>query len=290
MSTIESLDEATLAKEEFSVCGTHWSASDKSNSRRSSHLNGKGTYGNPYGTDHPQTERMKNESTAQSLMRALRKSGLTRLINDICCDSVSLGINEPETHELGGKNTNYNHAMLLRNSGKYAHECESVDTQDSFIRRQSLMSSSKGPNPIEVLEVQRKRKPRRATRSQTAPRQRGEPAAFNMVAPYSTFTPRAEGGSHGMGTEDGVVYRKFPSNGNLNELDKAGHHDIESVSSRSTLTRRSKESLRSRERHTFSSNTRYSMPSSKTENLALPPRVGKNRSSPKLRRSKSSKK
>ena len=94
-----------------------------------------------------------------------------------------------------------------------------------------------------------------------------------------------------MGTEDGVVYRKFPSNGNLNELDKAGHHDGDSISTRSTLTRRTQESasLRSRDRHTFSSTTRYSMPT-KNENFTLPPRGGKQRNSTKLRRSKSSKK
>ncbi len=282
MSTIESLDDATLPKEDFSVCGTHWSASDKSNSKRSSmHLDGKGTYNNPYGTDHPKSNATKNESAAESLMRALRSSGVTRLINDICCDSVALGINEPETDDLdkngSNDNFNYNHAMLLRNSGKYAHECESVDTQDSFIRRQSLFSS-KAPNPINVLEVQHKRKPRRATRSQTAPRQRSEQATFHMVTPYSTLTPR-EGSSHthGMGTEDGVVYRKFA-------LD--AHLDAESVSSRSTLTSRfSRDSLRSRERHSFA-NTRYSM-SSKNDDLPLPPRKGRKQRNPGVQRSRS---
>lgn len=282
MSTIESLDDGTFAKEDFSVCGTHWSASDKSNSKRSScNLDGKGTYSNPYGTDHAATG--KNESTTESLMRVLRQSGVTRLINDICCDSVSLGINEPDSHDLSVKsneNFNFNDAMLLRNSGKYAHECESVDTQDSLIRRQSLMNgNNRAPNPIHILEVQHKRKPRTATRSQTAPRQRGEQNAFNMVAPYSTLTPRAgEVASSGMGTEDGVMYRKFSSNGNLTEMDKVGNHDAESISSRSTLTRRSKESFRSRERQSFST-TRFSM-SSKKEDISLPPRkAGKQRSS-----------
>mmetsp|Transcript_15288 Transcript_15288/g.31709 ORF Transcript_15288/g.31709 Transcript_15288/m.31709 type:complete len:857 (+) Transcript_15288:100-2670(+) len=294
MSTIESLDDATLPREDFSVCGTHWSASDKSVSKRSSmHLDGKGTYNNPYGTDHPKSKTTKDESTAESLMRVLRQSGVTRLINDICCDSVSLGINEPETDDVKNEssdNFNYNHAMLLRNSGKYAHECESVDTQDSFIRRQSLLSS-KAPNPIHVLEVKQKRKPGRTTRSQTAPRQRGEQNSFHMVTPYSTLTPRAsEGSKHGMGTEDGVLYRKFPSNGNLKSLDAAGHLDTESVSSRSTLTSRfSRDSLRSKDRHTFSS-TRYSMASSKNEDMPLPPRRNKRNKEVQRSRSKPSRK
>ena len=261
MSTIESLDDATFTKDEFSVCGTHWSASDKSSSKRSSsNLESKGTYGNPYGSDHPNITKAKEESTTESLMRAFRQSGVTRLINDMCCDSVSLGLHDAETHELSAENdtenARFNHAMLLRNSGKYAHECESVDTQDSFLRRQSLMSSSK-TNPINVLEVQHKMKsrPRSATRSQTAPRQRGEDA-LNMVAPYSTGSSH----SRGMGTEDGVLYRKFP--------------DAESISSRSTLTKFSKESLRSRDRHSFST-TRYNMTTSlKNEELPLPPRNG----------------
>jgi len=286
MSTIESLDDGTFAKEDFSVCGTHWSQSDKSSCKRSSaNLDGKGTYSNPYGSDHPATGKNKNESTTKSLMRALRRSSVCSLIDDICCDSVSFGINEPDTHDLSVKsneNFNFNDAMLLRNSGKYAHECESVDTQDSLIRRQSLMNgNNRAPNPIHIMEVQHKRKPRRVSRSQTAPRQRGEQNAFNMAATYSTLTPRAgDAAASGMGTEDGVMYRKFPSNGNLSEMDKVGNHDVESISSRSTLTRRSKESLRSRERHAFSA-TRFSMSSnSKKEDLSLPPRkAGKQRSS-----------
>jgi len=281
MSTIESLDDATMGKDDFSVCGTHWSASDRSVSRRS-YNDFKGTYSNPYGNDHPKTERT-NESTTESLMRALRRSSVTRLINDFCCDSISLGISDPDTDEVGEKNDefNYNHAMLLRNSGKYAHECESVDTQDSLLRRQTMMGR-KALNPINVLEVEQKRKPRKATRSQTAPRQRGEQAAFNMIEPYSTFTPRAEGNRHGMGTEDGVVYRRFSASGTFNEM------ETESISSRSTLTRRSKESLRSRDRHSFSK-TRYSMPLSKKEDLTLPPRNG-GKSHKKNRKGKSTKK
>lgn len=292
MSTIESLDDATLpTREDFSVCGTHWSASDRSTSRSYHPTDGKGTYGNPFGTDHP-ASKMKNETAAEHVMRVLRQSGVTRLINDICCDSVSFGISEPDTNDPGDKdnlydnnaNFNVNHAMLLRNSGKYAHECESVDTQDSLIRRQSLLSS-KPRNPIHILEVQHKRKPRRAARSQTAPRQRREQNAFHMVAPYSTYTPRADGSSHGMGTEDGVVYRKFPSNGNLNEIENGSQHDGESISTKSTLTKRSKESLRSRERHSFST-TRYNM-TFKNDDLPLPPRKSGRHRNPALHRRQS---
>lgn len=290
MSTIESLDDATLAKDEYSVCGTHCSTSARSDSRRSHrNLREKGTYGNPYGDDHPTTNRTKDESTTESLMRIMRQSGVTRLINDICCDSITIGMNEPESHDMHDRfhdsnDFSFNDAMLLRNSGKYAHDAESVDTQDSFLRRQSLLSNNRAPNPIQVLEVEHKRKPRRATRSQTAPRQRGEQAAFHMVAPYSTLTPRGET-SNAFGTEDGVVYRKFPSNGNLNELDK----ETESVSSRSTLTRRTQESLRSRDRHTTStaSSTRYSM-LTKTDDLALPPRKGGKQRNPGVRRRRNS--
>lgn len=285
MSTIESSDDATLPKGDFSVCGSNWSTSDKSTSRRSaSYRDFKGTYNNPYGTDHPASTRAQDESTTESLMRVLRQSGVTRFISDICCDSATIGIHEPETSDLNDRknfnesteNFNFNDALLLRNSGKYAHECESVDTQDSYIRRQSLLSSSKAPNPIHILEVQHKRKPRRAARSQTAPRQRGDSTketAFQMVSPYNTLTPRMEGS--GMGTEDGVVYRKFASNGNLNGLESDHYTEAGSMSSRSTLTRRSKESLRSRERHTFTANTastRYNMPA-KNEDIALPPRT-----------------
>jgi len=284
MSTIESGDDATLYTQDFSVCGTHWSASDKSNSLRSSaYKDGKGTYSNPFGADHPTTGKKKDESASESFMRILKQSGVTRIIKDICCDSVLVpGMDEPDIHDLGDntsstENFNYNHAMLLRNSGKYAHECESVDTQDSLIRRQSLMSSSKRPNKINILEVEHKSKPRRANRSQTAPRQRGEEKSFHMVAPYSTLTPRGEGGTHGMGTEDGVNYRKFPSNGNLHEMEKNALHDNESISSRSTLTSRfSKESLRSRDRHNLV-NTRYNMSQMNEDNCLPPRKAGKQR-------------
>lgn len=289
MSTIESLDDtATFMKEDFSVCGTHWS-SDKSISKRSAAFQD----GKHFGTDDHANHKIRNETTAESLLRVLRDSGVTRLISDICCDSVSLSIGEPETGDMSDKlhdsndNFNHNHAMLLRNSGKYAHECESVDTQDSLMRRQSLLSG-KAPNSIHVLEVQRKRKPRKVTRSQTAPRQRGEQAPFHMGTPYSTFTPRAEGSSQKMGTEDGVLYRKFPSNSHLSEMVEGGEG---SISSRSTLTRRSKESLRSRERHTFSA-ARYTM-SSKKEDMPLPPRKddrSQNSASQRRKRGKSSKK
>lgn len=274
MSTIESSDEATLPKGDFSVCGsTNWSASDKSTSRRSyiSNRDGLGTYNNPFGTDHPTSSNIKNESTTESIMRLLKNAGVARIISDICCDSSSTVINEPDTELLSDKrhlnDENFNFSRHPRNTGRYAHECESVDTQDSLIRRQALLSRS-APNPIHVLEVEPSRKSRGPHRSQTAPRQRAESfqeTSFNMVSQYSTYTPRGDGS-----TSDGVVFRKFPSNGNLKALNDTA--DGGSISSRSTLTKRSKESLRSRERHSFgpnTSNTRYNM---NHEDLTLPPR------------------
>ena len=279
LSTVQSWDEATLAKDDFSMGGggTHWSHSDRSISKRTSSMPqaDKGTFNNPYGSDHPVSPKPKNVTATESLLQALKRSGVTRLINDICCDSVALGLDEPDLHNLNDKiddNFNYNHAMLLRNSGKYAHECESVDTQDSFIRRQSLLSNDK-PNPIQVLEVQHKRKPNKNARSRTAPRQRGE--HFHTIEKY---TPRGESSSHsrGMGSEDGVVYRKFATK-------EVRAYDTESISSRSTL--------RSRDRHSFST-TRFSISTSKNEDLPLPPRAGgkQRNSSIHRRRTKSSRK
>jgi hypothetical protein len=291
MSTIESSDDATLSKGDFSACGSYYSASDKSSIRRStSYRDGIGSYNNPYGSDHPHNNKNRinntgDESTTESIMRVLREAGVTRFISDICCDSTTSGIIEPETRVLndtgGMHNDNINDIYFNSNSGrserkrnmnKYAHECESVDTQDSLIRRQSLMNRT----PINVLEVQHKRKPRGNHRSQTAPRQRADSlqeTAFHMVAPYSTFTPRAEGGKG---------HRKFPSNENLS----AFGGDAGSVSSKSTVfgekdSISTKSTLRDRERrerHSFAT-TRYSM--SGIEEL-LPPRNpngGRHRSS-----------
>ena len=282
MSTIESSDDATVSKGDFSACGSYYSASDKSSSRRStSYRDGIGSYNNPYGSDHPhnnknRTNNTGDESTTESIMRVLREAGVTRFISDICCESTTSGIIEAETrvkNDTGGMhNDNINDVYFNSNSGrserrrnvnKYAHECESVDTQGSLIRRQSLM---KNRTPINVLEVQHKRKPRRNHRSQTAPRQRADSlqdTAFHMVAPYSTFTPRAEGGKG---------HPKFSSNENLS----AFGGDAGSVSSKSTVfgekdSVSTKSTLRDRERrerHSFAT-TRYSM--SGNEEL-LPPR------------------
>lgn len=269
MSTIESSDDATLPKEDFSVCGTHWSASDKSSSKRSSsYRDGIGTYNNPFGTDHPATKKANDESTTESIMRVLREAS-GRLITDICCDS---GLQEPETRVLDDKELflennddfDFNNLGQRRNfnSGRYAHECESVDTQDSLIRRQALMSS-RAPNPIHVLEVQPKGKTRGSHRSQTAPRQRGE--TLHTEPRYTTFTPRIDGNG-----QPQPQFRKFPSNSIL----LAEMNDTGSISSRSTLTKRSKDSFRSRDRHSFAaptSNTRYSM-TSNHEEMTFPPR------------------
>lgn len=270
MSTIDSSDDATLPREDFSVCGTHWSASDKSSSKRSSsYRDGIGTYGNPFGTEHP-GDAKNDGSTSKSILQVLRETG-DRLISDICCDSI---LHEPEETRLLDDKTIYleNEEFSINTmghrrftSGKYAHECESVDTQDSYIRRQSLLSSHRPPSPIPVLEVQSKRKTRGSHRSQTAPRQRGE---TNDTARYSTFTPRVDANG-----QTQPHFRTFPSNGNLLAM-VSDMNDNVSLSSRSTLTKRSKDSIRSRERHSFSTATntaRYNMATNR-ESLPFPPR------------------
>jgi Ubiquitin carboxyl-terminal hydrolase len=211
MTTIES-DEAEMSKEDFSAHASHWSSehstSKRSYSRSSSFAPGHG----------------HDETTAESFMRLLRDAGVTQFISDLCCDSRNDGINEPETHTLRkrnhnsntGQNTNSNHSRSGRRNRKdnHAHECESVDTQDSLIRRHTLMNHSE----VHVLEVEPKSSGR-SHRAQTAPRQRlhsyenTEPG-FDLVAPYATFTPRADGGGH---------HRKFPSHGGVSNDNNHPH-------------------------------------------------------------------
>lgn len=213
MSTIESSDDATMSKESFSAHASHWS-SDRSTSKRSYHQAASFQGQAP------------NETTAESFIRILRDSGVTQFISDLCCESTTREmINEPETHAMerhhyrSGKssiasNNNSGRSERRRYRDRHAHECESVDTQDSLIRRQALLSSGN----IQVLEMERK-STGRSHRAQTAPRQRlhsddyREPS-FDAVSPYTTFTPRASaGGKH----------RKFPSQGNFsNKSTSAG--------------------------------------------------------------------
>mmetsp|Transcript_28494 Transcript_28494/g.77155 ORF Transcript_28494/g.77155 Transcript_28494/m.77155 type:complete len:837 (-) Transcript_28494:118-2628(-) len=262
MSTIESSDDATLPREDFSVCGTHWSASDKSSSKRScSYRDGIGTYNNPFGSDHPGNSK-NGESTSKSILQVLKETG-GRLISDICCDSI---LHEPEEGHLLDDRTVYvenNEELSINNmghrrftSGKYAHECESVDTQDSLIRRQSLLSSHRPPSPIHILEVQPKLKSRGSHRSQTAPRQR--PDTMHPTR-HTSFTPRIDGNGQAQ-----PHFRTFGSNGNLFSMVNDTNDNV-SISSRSTLTKRSRDSVRSREqRHSFqltTSSTRYNMAS-----------------------------
>lgn len=317
MSTIESSDDATLSKGDFSVCGSYYSASDKSSRSKHSYHRGDGhgngggigSY-NPYNQHkHTMKKNTKNiggggdESTSESIMRVLREAGVTRFMADICCDSANTaGLHEPETRVLNDTHLhgsdedgiihNNDSTFVLEDphfsnnnintSRRYAHECESVDTQDSLIRRQSLMNSTARQTPINVLEVTHQHKSRRNKhtsnttnrrnhRSQTAPRQRGdsflENTAFRMVTPFSTFTPRADGGSgnnnnNNNSISNGVNIRTFGTSNEAN-FDGGG-----SVSSRSTMFSQSdtittKGTLRDRERerrerHTFAS-TRYSM-------------------------------
>ena len=273
MSTIGSCDDATLSKGDFSVCGSYHSASDKSSSKRSVRScrdSGKGSYNNPYGSVD-KNKINTEESTTDSIMRVLRDVGVTRFISDICCETG--GINEPETRVLNDtilfdKNTG-TRSERKRNTNKYAHECESVDTQDSFIRRQSLMNATS----VNVLEVQQKRKPRGTHRSQTAPRRRTDSIQetdFHMVAPFSTFTPRFDGGG-GKRSNSGVIHRNFFSNENQhhNNNDAGSVYSRDSVSTKSTLRERER-----RERHS-SATTRYSMSGHEEivppRNLAFPP-------------------
>lgn len=199
MSTIES-DDATMSKESFSAHASHWS-SDRSTSKRS------------YGRASIHRGPPPNESTSEYLLRMLRDAGVTQFISDLCCESTTNGmLQEPEMHAMekcnahgkGSVTSNHNtERRRLSRRDNHAHECESVDTQDSLIRRQSLLNSGS----VHVLEVDRKNKSG-SHRAQTAPRQRlhsdeyREPG-FSTVSPYTTYTPRADGG--------GGMHRKYPS-------------------------------------------------------------------------------
>lgn len=252
MATIES-DEAEMSKEDCSAHASHWSSeqstSKRSYSRSSSHVPSYGGH---------------NETTAESFMRLLRDAGVTQFISDLCCDSRNDGTNEPETHTMrkrnhptnNSNNPNSNHSRSGRHNRKdnHAHECESVDTQDSLIRRHALMNNSS----VNVLEVERK-STGRSHRAQTAPRQRSnsydniEPG-FDMVAPYATLTPRAGGGS------GGGQHRKYPSHGGLTNSNTNG----ENATSSSMKSRR-----RDREQRDRNSKTagRYTLPERGREDL-----------------------
>lgn len=251
MTTIES-DEAEMSKEEFSAHASHWS-SERSTSRRSY------SRSSSFAPGHGQ-----NESAAESIMRLLREAGVTQFISELCCDSRNDVTDEPETHMMrkrvqttnGSHNTNSNHSRSGRRNRRdsHAHECESVDTQDSLLRRNALMN----PGPVNVLEVQRKITGR-SHRAQTAPRQRlnsyeNTEAGFDLVAPYATFTPRAGGGS------GGGYHRKYPSLSGL--IDKA---QATATSSSSTRRKRREREQRATDRdHTAA---RYTMPERGREDL-----------------------
>ena len=260
MSTIDS-DEATMSKEDYSThASTHWS-SDRSTSKRSFHR-ASSFHGNG-----------PTETTAESFMRMLREVGVTQFISDLCCESTTRGmINEPETHSLGrhnhagkyssGSNNNNNNNNSGRSERRrlrrdsHAHECESVDTQDSLIRRQALMNNGS----VQVLEVERKNTGR-SHRAQTAPRQRlqsddyREPS-FDMVSPYTTYTPK-----------NGKMHRKFPSQGGgMTSSNKTG------LASSSSQSRRHDRDLQDR------TSTRYTMSERGREDLPpLIPNPGKHR-------------
>ncbi|KAG7348607.1 ubiquitin carboxyl-terminal hydrolase [Nitzschia inconspicua] len=207
MSTIESSDDATMSKESFSAHASHWS-SDRSTSKRS------------YGRASSFQGQPPNESTTDSFLRLLRDAGVTQFISEMCCETSTRDmLHEPETHAMhraanrgkgsvaSNNNNNNSGRSERRRHGRrdnHAHECESVDTQDSLIRRQALLNHGS----IQVLEVDRQ-KTGRSHRAQTAPRQRLHSDDYREpnfdVAPYTTYTPRASAG--------GGMHRKFPSSG-----------------------------------------------------------------------------
>lgn len=244
MSTIESLDDATMSKESFSAHASHWS-SDPSTSRRS------------YGRTSSFHGHSPNESTTESILRLLRDAGVTQFISDLCCESTTEGmLHEPETHAMDKTNTRGKGSVGSNNNSgrserrrhrrrdKHSHECESVDTQDSLIRRQALLSHGS----IQVLEVERKQTGR-GHRAQTAPRQRLHSDDYREpsfdVAPYTTYTPRANGGG---------MHRKYPS--------QAGF-----VADQLNGNTGSSTSRRDRNRQERSTGTRYTMSERGREDL-----------------------
>mmetsp|Transcript_29505 Transcript_29505/g.71242 ORF Transcript_29505/g.71242 Transcript_29505/m.71242 type:complete len:967 (-) Transcript_29505:50-2950(-) len=243
MQTIES-DDAEMSKDEASAHASHWSSSENTASKRSHNANAR-NFHKPR-RPHPDTE-----SPAESIIRLLRDVGVTHFISDLCCDSTNLNVDEPATETLTNKRSgriytmNQNHSSQhSRASGKtksssgrrrrrhdsYAHECESVDTQDSLIRRQALMNSGS----VNVLEVERKR-PANSHRAQTAPRQRlnSEPAFNDVVAPFATYTPRA-----------GPTPRKFNSYGGDSGGESSTHTGTTASTNRSRRRDRNKDSSR----------------------------------------------
>jgi hypothetical protein len=255
MSTIES-DDATMSKESFSAHASHWS-SDRSTSKRSL----------PRVTSFQ--GQVPNESTAESILRLLRDVGVTQFISELCCESSTQGmIHEPETHTMEKNATRGKGSIAssgrseLRRHGRrdnHAHECESVDTQDSLIRKQALLNHGS----IQVLEVERK-KAGESHRAQTAPRQRlhsddyREPS-FDMVAPYTTFTPRANAA---------VAHRKYASQGEL----------VSDKPNGSLSSSNNRRNDRERDRPDRSSATRYTMSERGREDLPpLIPNPAKNR-------------
>lgn len=259
MSTIES-DDATMSKESFSAHASHWS-SDRSTSKRS--------YAR---APSFQGQQRPNETTAESILRVLRDAGVTQFISDLCCESTTHDVlHEPETHAMD-KTATYGKGSVAsnNNSGRserrrhgrrdqHAHECESVDTQDSLIRRQALLNHGS----IQVLEVDRKQTGR-SHRAQTAPRQRlhsdeyREPS-FDMVAPYTTYTPRANGAG---------MHRKYPSQEGLVRNNKPNGPSTSSSRNRSE---------RERDRPDRSSGTRYTMSERGREDLPpLMPNAARN--------------
>jgi hypothetical protein len=245
MSTIES-DDATMSKESFSAHASHWS-SDRSTSKRS--LPRAASF----------RGQLPNESTAESILRLLRDAGVTQFISELCCESSTQGmIHEPATHAMA-KNATRGKGFVAshNNSGRsdrrrhgrrdhHAHECESVDTQDSLIRRQALLNHSS----IQVMEVERK-KPGESHRAQTAPRQRihsddyREPS-FDMVNPYSTFTPRANGaGTHRKYSSQGQLVKPDGTTSSSNNRRNNGERDRpdRSSSTRYTMSERGRDDL-----------------------------------------------
>ena len=208
--------------------------SGKSSGSRVSH---RSTFRRKSSTNHKSTKKTSSndeDSTTESFMS---------YVTGICCCT---GDNEHESNPTMNDNTiimnnrtrsylgskglrtrdvptfNHNNMMtkpdLFGQHGSqrsvYAHECESVNTEDSFIRTQYLFNTHRINNiasPINVLEVEpstrnAKRRNELQYRSRTAPRQRPDVSqddTFEMVQPFTTFTPRTGDVGSGGGSSCG---------------------------------------------------------------------------------------
>lgn len=238
MQTIES-EDAEMSKDEASAHASHWSSSERSGSKWTHSANMRNFH-------LPRRPHNDAESPAESIIRLLRDVGVTQFISDLCCDSTNMNVDEPATQTMTSKRAGRTYTMSQssqhsratksssgrrrRRHDSYAHECESVDTQDSLLRRQALMNNT----PVNVLEVERKR-PTHSHRAQTAPRQRLniESGFDDVVAPFATYTPRA-----------GPTHRKLSSYGGDSGGESSTHTGTTASTNRSRRRDRNRNASR----------------------------------------------